>query len=307
MLKTSNILTPATYYQDRDYVSNSRLSNFARYDQMGNVVYNFTQYLNPPDLDSDAIMIGKIVDECLTEWVIFEEKYGEKLSKDDWIDLCMQNWVGFNKTDTIAKLQQALDSAWVQVEEKIPLPKDMSSKIQKILATAKAMQYDADTTYMQYIAECDNQMVVVNESAMLKGKFDHSNSKRKRISDLKTTGTIDKPMKEIYWGNNVNINHKYVRQWAFYRALVLGQTGERWDFELIVIAHNGESIILRIPHEAMDEAWKNIERDIEELNKYRFPWEKDSNLKTDYCVFLNYNSSTPPIPMSTEDLFDSIL
>ena len=136
-------------------------------------------------------------------------------------------------------------------------------------------------------------MVVTSDKLRMKGTFDHCNSKRKRISDLKTTGQFDRLIEDIYYGGNVNVNHKYIRQLAIYRELVYGETGEWWDCELIIIGTDGKHIILRIPALAMDTAMKQVYADIEMLNTYRFPKDGDSvdtrpDVKDDYCVFMEY-------------------
>ena len=193
--------------------------------------------------------------------------------------------------DTIPSLIQKIKDAGHEFKKN--MTQANFDKVLTILSRANNFQYDSNTTYRQYIAECDNQKIVVSEKLKMKGKFDHFNPTRRRISDLKTTGQFDRLIEDIYYGGNVNVNHKYIRQLAIYRELVYGETNEWWDCELIIIGTAGKHIILRIPHAAMDVAMAQVRKDIEMLNTYRFPADGDSvddrpDVKDDYCVFMEY-------------------
>lgn len=321
----SKTISVSEYYSRNDYLSNSSLSNFVSFDKYWNPRYNFSWFLNPTQPDSDAIEIGKAVDADLTEWEFFMDNFEVKMDKATLIELATElgcevverKSVAKWPADTIPSLTQKI------LEKGHVFKKTMTQanfdKVLTILSRANHFQYDSNTTYRQYIAECDNQMVVTSEKLKMKGKFDHCNTKRKRISDLKTTGQFDRLIEEIYYGGNVNVNHKYVRQLAIYRELVYGETNEWWDCELIIIGTDGKHIILRIPHNAMDVAMAQVRKDIDMLNTYRFPADGDSvdtreNVKDDYCVFLEYKPFTPAYTAtdvatnsSTEpDLFDII-
>ena len=311
-------ITLENYYERNDYLSNSSLSNFVSFDRFWNPVYNFSGFLNPTAPDSDAIEIGKATDADLTENQFFMDTYEVKMDKAWLVELA--NELGCEVVERKSKANPVADTM-VTLTQKIKdaghvFKKTMTQanydKVLTILSRANNFQYDANTTYRQYIAECDNQKIVVSEKLQLKWKFDHFNMKRKRISDLKTTGQFDKLIEEIYYGGNVNVNHKYIRQLAIYRQLVLDTTWERYDCELIIIWTNGKHIILRIPHEAMDDAIAQVNKDIEVLNSYRFPDGDDRpNTTTDYCIFLRYQQKNLTQPLwnltQTEpDLFDII-
>lgn len=75
--------------------------------------------------------------------------------------------------------------------------KDDYESIQTMLNTAKSMRYDSNTTYLEFIKECDSQCIITDEEWMMKGKFDHYNPTRKIIADLKTTGKFDTLIKEL--------------------------------------------------------------------------------------------------------------
>lgn len=69
-------LTNDNYYQDKKYLSSSALSNYVKFDNYGNPIYSFQDFANPPSLEeNDNVQIGKILDELLTEWVVFDDKY----------------------------------------------------------------------------------------------------------------------------------------------------------------------------------------------------------------------------------------
>lgn len=318
------------YYERNDYLSNSSLSNFVSFGKFGTPIYNFANFLNPTQPDSDAIEIGKAVDADLTEGQFFLDNFEFKLDKQWLVDLAteleceviLSKSKANPKPDTMATLTEKI-LAKGHVFKKTMTQANFD-KVLTILSRANHFQYDANTTYRQYIAECDNQMVVTSEKLKMKGKFDHCNTKRKRISDLKTTGQFDKLIEDIYYGGNVNVNHKYVRQLAIYRELVYGETGEWWECELIIIGTDGKHIILRIPHAAMDVAMDQVRKDIDMLNTYRFPKDGDSvddrpDVKDDYCVFMSYKpyqsvvaidwnvtESARNVTQTEPDLFDII-
>lgn len=309
------------YYNRNDYLSNSALSNFVSFSKWTKI-YNFPSFLNPTPPDSDAIEIGKAVDADLTENEFFLDTYEQKLSKDDLITLAEEYDIEYiakkSKANPVADTMDSLTKKLIDAGHvfKKTMTKDNFEKTLTILSRANNFQYDYQTTYRQYIAESCNQMVITSDKLMMKGKFDHCNIKRKRISDLKTTGQFDKLLEEIYYGGNVNINHKYVRQLAIYRELVYEKLGEWWECELIIIGHNGKHQILRLPKEALDDAMAEVYKDIEELNKYRFPnnpktgfVDDRENVIGDYSIKLNYTRYTPSYVVETSkwptDLFET--
>ncbi len=68
-------LTTSTYYDDTSYLSASALSNFVSFDFQGRPTYNFLTFLNPPRVDSDAVLIGSAVDGELTEGIMIDDVY----------------------------------------------------------------------------------------------------------------------------------------------------------------------------------------------------------------------------------------
>ena len=318
-------ITLENYYERNDYLSNSSLSNFVSFDRFWKPVYNFPNFLNPTQPDSSAIEIWRAVDGDLTEGEFFLDNYEVKLDKAWLIELAKE--IGCEVVERKSKANPIVDTM-VTLTQKIKeaghvfkktITQSDYDKVLTILSRANHFQYDANTTYREYITECDNQKIVVSDRLNIKWKFDHCNTKRKRISDLKTTGQFDKLIEEIYYGGNVNVNHKYIRQLAIYRELVHGETNEWWDCELIIIGTDGKHIILRIPHNAMDVAMDQVRKDIEMLNTYRVPADGDSvddrdNVKDDYCVFMEYKPFTPAYTttdvattsVQEPDLFDII-
>ena len=88
------MLTNENYYDDKSYLSSSALSNYVKFDNYGNPIYSFQDFANPPSLeDNDNVMIGKILDELLTEGVIFDQKYevvARRMGKSDRIEIAFR-------------------------------------------------------------------------------------------------------------------------------------------------------------------------------------------------------------------------
>jgi len=307
-------LTPATYYDEHAYLSSSSLSNFASFDFRGSPTYNFLTFLNPPRVESDAVLIGSAVDGELTEGIMIDDIYWPSLSKDELVSLAWDYGIEVRarKTkdwpaDTMKSLREKLNQAGhVFLKE---MPGEVYAKAKGIIETADKMMYDSKTTYRQFIAECVSQCIITDDEWCMKGKFDHFNEKRKIIADLKTTGKFDKLLQEIYYNGQVNIYHKYVRQLAIYRELVFRKTGEYYACELIVIWYSGQAQILSIPSEALDDAIAQVKIDIAVLNSYRFPNDDrmDPSLKDSYRIELKYTRGELVVNRELPDLEDEAI
>jgi hypothetical protein len=99
----------------------------------------------------------------------------------------------------------------------------------------------------------------------VKGKFDLLNIKRGKISDIKTTGQLDRVLKELLYKGKPNIYHKYVRQLAIYQYLYFLETGERFNVELIFIDYKGHHRVIPIGQRALDKSLAQVMKDIEVL------------------------------------------
>lgn len=212
------------------------------------------------------MLIGTAADEVLTEWVVLDDKYWPKWSKDDYIEACRLEGIEVKTSDTIAKLIEKLNANWyVFPPEKISIPDGDMNKIRRIIARAHKFQYSGEQTFDEYTDECQKQLILTDEKMKLKWKLDYYNPKKNRITDLKTTGNLDKVLWELIYKWKLNINHRYVRQGAFYRHLVSVQTGTMAEFELAIIDHNGRHIVLRFSQRALDMAWEQILKDLNKL------------------------------------------
>ena len=120
---------------------------------------------------------------------------------------------------------------------------------------------------MEFIAESDCQMIVTNDELGIRGKFDFINHKRSIISDLKTTGNLERALKELVYQGKPNIYHKYVRQLAIYQHLYYLESGEQYQAELIFIDYRGNHQVIRIGQKALDKALAQIFKDIEVLKE----------------------------------------
>lgn len=259
------IANPKTYYEDKDYLSNSSLNNFASFDIFGNAVYNMQEFLNPTQPDSMAITIWTICDRILTEGFNLDDEYGPTLDKAGMQAQLELMEVEFKKADTNPTLRDLL--ARNRYKFKKELPNGARDSIETIINRARNFQYDANTTFMEFISECDCQKICVSEDWWVKGKFDFLNRKRNLISDLKTTGNLDRIMKELIYKGQPNIYHKYVRQLAIYQELYFLETGVKYQAELIFIDYKGHHRVVRIGQRALDKALAQIRKDIDVLRE----------------------------------------
>lgn len=259
------IINPDTYYQDNDYLSNSSLSNFVTFDIFGNPTYNIHEFLNPSRKDSSAILIWQLSDKILTDGFNLDDEYGPTLDKAGMQEqLDMMN-IEYKKADTNPVLRGLLERGWYKFKKE--LWKTERDAIESIVNTAHNFQYDENTTLMEYIAECDCQKICVDEAWWVKGKFDFLNRKKGRISDLKTTGNLERILKEMFYKGQPNVYHKYIRQLAIYQHLYYLESGEKLECELIFIDYKGHHDVKRIGQRALDKALEQVMKDIEVLKK----------------------------------------
>lgn len=287
MLKNSTTITNDSYYEVESYLSNSDLTRFVQFDMFGNPIYNIFNFINKSKFTNDAMRIGTAVDAVLTEWVILDEAYGEKLDKAGLLEACALMWIDTTSKDTIASLQAKLQANGFK-DDKIEMTKGDLDTVRTILARAHSFQYDATRTLDDYIAQCQTQLVLTDEVNKFKGKFDFYNPIDNRISDLKTTWKLDRLLKELMYKWQVNIHHKYVRQLAFYQHLALTQLGTAPSCELIIIDYDGNHIVIRIGQKALDAAWEQIQRDLKMLKQMlsqpSFALEVDYDSNVDYEI-----------------------
>lgn len=258
-------MTSEQYYADKDYLSNSALSNFVSFDYLGNPTYNIHQFLNPPKLDSSAILIGTIVDKILTEQYNMDDDYGPTLDKDGMRYQLDLMWIEYKKADTNPILRALLQSNWYVFKKE--MANWIRESIESLVDTALHFQYDKDTTFMEFIKECDSQFHIVNDEWGMKGKFDFINHKRWLISDMKTTGNLDMLTRDMFYKCQIQVHHKYVRQLAIYQQLYFLETGKRYMAELIIIDYKGKHTVIRVWQRALDKALEQVMRDIEVLRQ----------------------------------------
>lgn len=155
------IADPKTYYDDTDYLSNSSLNNFVSFDIFGNPVYNMQEFLNPTPPDSMAITIGTICDRILTEGFNLDDEYGPTLDKAGMQAQLELMEVEFKKADTNPILRDLLARNGYKFKKE--LPNGARDSIETIINRARNFQYDANTTFMEFISECDCQKICVSE------------------------------------------------------------------------------------------------------------------------------------------------
>ena len=235
----SHSLTNDNYYQDKKYLSSSALSNYVKFDNYGNPVYSFQDFANPPSLeDNDNVQIGKILDELLTEGVVFEDKY-----------------------EVVARRTGKSD--------KIEITNSMYDAIMTAKASILAAPYTKSLSFGEYIAQphVSNQAILVDEELKFKGKFDFLDTKENYIIDLKCTGSVAMCKKEILWNGHLNLNHKWVRQMSIYRHLLLKSSPKDTEVSvnLAIVGHDGSCWFINLDSESLDLAFQNVLRDIKHL------------------------------------------
>ena len=258
-------MTSEQYYADKEYLSHSALSNFVSFDYLGNPTYNIHTFLNPPHKDSTSILIGQIVDKILTEQYNMDDDYWPQLDKAGMMDQLDLMGVEYDKRLTNPALRSLLEKHGYVFKKEMAA--GTRKDIESLIATALEFQYDKDLSFMDYIKECDSQMMITNDDWWMKGKFDFINHKRGLISDLKTTGNLDMLTRDMFYKGQIQVHHKYVRQLAIYQQLYFLDTGKRYKAELIIIDYSGKHTVIRIGQRALDIALKQVNRDIEVLRQ----------------------------------------
>ncbi len=221
-------------YWHPEYLTQSTLKNFAQYDCYWSATYNIHAVINPTRPESDAIMIGYAMDRSLTEWDHYSNNY---------IPVAKRIW---DPTE----------------DGKIKVTNSMWEVMALIEARANNFQYSPTETFMDLASRCEKQVVLEDHTRRLKGKPDFIDREQKLIIDLKCPASMLNFMREISFKGFINPYHSYVRQLAFYRQL---NGDQDYEGELIVIAHNGQCIVLRITKDILDFAWAMIENDIDKL------------------------------------------
>lgn len=223
-------------YWDPSYLTQSTLSNFAQYDCYGSPTYNIHAVINPTRPESDLITIGYAMDKHITEGDNFENSY-IKVSK---------------RSEEGVK------------DGKIEVTGSMWDAMQTITDRAESFQYSPLETLTDLIKRSDKQVTLQDDTRRLKGKADIIDRQNKLIIDIKCVWSMLNFMRDISFKGFINPYNRYVRQLAFYRAI----NGDMdYEGELIVIAHDGQCIVIRITKDVLDFAWSMIEKDIDRLKE----------------------------------------
>lgn len=147
---------------------------------------------------------------------------------------------------------------------KVEITGSMHEAIKTIIDRADTMMYSPLETLSSLIARCEKQTVLQDDVRRLKGKADLIDRENKLILDLKCVGSMQNFMRDISFRGFINPYNRYVRQLAFYRSLIGDQS---YEGELIVIAHDGQCIVLRVTKDILNFAWAMIEKDIDKLKE----------------------------------------
>jgi len=251
----------------------SQLSTFASYDRFGNVVYNLFDYLQKPIVDSDAVTIGRIVDEVITDDIDFEGTYTNESNDKtvDWYKERLALYIEENK-DTVKGTSKWKKADWMQLHEQVYpdytpdtrtyLAPAVYDTIVRVVESLKAMPYSPKESLLEFLGQCETQTILEDQNRHRKGKTDIIHRARKVISDLKCVGNLDKVLEAVQFRGVFNLTYRYIRQLAWYNDLA----GGGYDGELVVVDHKCRHIVIHIPNALLRRAQELNERDVKELN-----------------------------------------
>lgn len=259
-----------TRYGTSTSLNFSSLARFVSYDRYGTPTYNLNAFLNAPQMKmTEAILIGTICDEILTEGVDFDLNYYTK-GKEKTVDDYKAELVDEAKTRAIATSKWKKDDwkafyeevYWPEpVDTRIELPQATYDIIKNVLDSHQNYQYDASRTILDFWDTCTKQKVI--EDRGRKGKLDFHNEPELIIGDLKVVWSLEMFLSDFSFQWYFNTHHRYMRQLAFYNDILGGN--HRW--QLYVTDHNGNHITIDIPTEALLLSQALNERDIAMLEK----------------------------------------
>lgn len=290
-----------TRYGSPTSLNFSSIKKFVKYDSFGTPTYNISGYLNaPPFSVTDAILIGRIVDEILTENLDFDSHY--KLSTNKTVDEYKAELQDEAKARWLSTSKWKKDD-WQEFRKEIygEEPQDNREELstavyntcQYVIDSHMNFQYDKNRTIYQFWIECDTQKVV--ESNGRKGKLDFYHPTEKIVWDLKIVWSLDNYLRDFSYRGNYNIHHDHIRQLAWYEDLCGG--GHRG--QLYVTDHNGNHIIIEIPNSILRRAQTLNNRDVARLQATLESWK----LFTTFGI----PEELPPAGNSTNDPFESII
>ena len=257
-----------TRYGSATSLNFSSLARFVSYDKYGTPTYNLNAFLNAPEMKmTEAILIGTICDEVLTEWVDFDLNYYTKW-KEKTVDDYKAELVDEAKTRSLATSKWKKDDwkafyeevYWPEpVDTRIELPQSTYDICKTVLSSHENYQYDATHTILEFWNTCTKQKVI--EANGKKGKLDFHQEEELIIGDLKVVWSLEVFLSDFSYQGYFSIHHRYLRQLAFYNDILGGE--HRW--QLYVTDHDGNHITIDIPNEVLKMSHELNERDIAKL------------------------------------------
>lgn len=271
---TLPVITDSRYW-NANSLNFSSLKKFVKYDSFGTPTYNISGYLNAPPFNvTDAVLIGRIVDEVLTENLDFDSHY--KLSTNKTVDEYKAELQDEAKARGLATSKWKKDD-WAEFRTEVygDEPEDNREELstpvyttcQYVIDSHMNFQYDTNRTIFQFWSECETQKVA--EANGRKGKLDFYHPTEKIVGDLKCVGSLDNYLKDFSYRGNYNIHHDHIRQIAWYDDLCGG--GHRG--QLYVTDHNGNHIIIEIPNSVLLRAQALNDRDVARLKATLQSWQ----------------------------------
>lgn len=239
------------YFNDTDYISNSQLRTFRRYNKY------WQKQIFPDDyiaiyIDkteefqvNDAIIIWKIVDEFFDwTWDKVWEKY-IPVARRSWKDVpdwCMEITLGMQETAL------KMISRWRHFR-----------KFKVFLQHSKT----ESQVQLKWEVELTDKLTWEIRKVKLKGLPDYRNEDLKLIVDLKTTWSIDMIIDDLQFRWDVKLTANYISQLAIYNKL------SWWDYNWALALVTDDWVKwIDIPNQILLDAWEILERDIIELDNF---------------------------------------
>ncbi len=224
------------YFEKTDYISNSQLRSFVKYDKFWNRLLTpdiYKAYYIDKTMEfeiNDAIIVWKIVDE-----------YFSWLWENVW-----------NKYEIVSR------RTWKS--SKIEITKTMAEEAKKMIKWGCIW-----SKFQNFINDKDteSQLELFLDEPKIKWLPDFVNKKKKLIVDLKTSGNLDMIIDSLQFKWEPIFTANYIRQLAMYNILLWWW----YDGALALITTKGVKWI-DVPNWILEKTKEQLLKDIEELQNF---------------------------------------
>ena len=237
------------YFKNTEFISNSQLRSFVKYDKWGNRIltpdiYKALYIDKTQEFEvNDAIIVWKIVDRYFDwEWEKVWDSYEIKARRSA-SDKETQTIISPAMQETALKMI-SWGNNWSKFQEFIN-DKNTKAQVRK--------EIESDFT--------DENWEVFN--IKIKGLPDYVNEDRKLIVDLKTTWNLDMVIDDLQFKWEPKFTANYIRQLAWYNKLMWCW----YDWALAVITEKWVKWI-DIPNWILEKATEILDKDYIDLYKF---------------------------------------